>query len=165
MPLRNTLSRMPVCFFVVLMLCTGSLIGCGTSSNGATTPPVGIALTGAVTGLITSVGSCPPEAGAFASSWIATLGADQYTLTVAVAESHPDGTYDAGAANGYETRVTLVRMGAPTEYDSIALNSEEAGLVSVRADADTAMGTLHVMLKDRATGKTVRAMGGWTCRA
>jgi hypothetical protein len=84
---------------------------------------------------------------------------------MAVDDGHPDSVYDAGAANGYGTRVTLARAGASTVYDSNALSSEEAGRISVHADADTAMGTLDVTLKDSATGTTVRAIGSWTCQA
>jgi hypothetical protein len=167
MPLRILSSRVPACLGVVLaLMLASSLVGCGTNADTATTsPPPGISLSGAVTGTITSVGSCPPQRYQFASQWTATFGGAPYTLTVGVDDAQPNSTFDAGAANGYGTRVTLARVGTSTVYDSTALLSEEAGRVSFAVNGDTGTGVLYVMLKDTASNATVRATGSWTCQA
>jgi hypothetical protein len=122
-------------FMALLLVLVAGLAGCSADAVSTPTMPQGITLSGAVTGMITSVGSCPAMSQAFSSTWTATLGGAQYTLTVAVDDGHPDSTYYAGVANGYGTRVTLARAGANTVYDSTMLSYEEAGRISITAHA------------------------------
>jgi len=120
-----------LCCWCSLPVLVAGLAGCGTDSASATTVPQGIALSGAVTGMIPGVGSCPANSQAFSSRWTVTLGGAQYTLTVAVDDAHATGMYDVGVANGFGARVTLAKIGASIVYDSNALRSEDAGRISV----------------------------------
>lgn len=117
-----------------------------------------ITISGGATGRIGQPGGCG-KAISDAKSWEVTFATDEpgWILDATVEATKEPGTYQTGFHKEGAVTVLLYQGSGGTSFDS----SSGSGSITVDEGADS--GSIDVTVTDPTSGKTARAVGGWTC--
>jgi hypothetical protein len=132
---------------------SGSPDATDAESSGST-----ISITGGATGEISEPGGCG-KAISDPKSWEVTFATDEpgWMLDTTIEGTLEPGTYQTGFHEAGAVTVLLYEGNGGTSFDS----SSGSGSVTVDGGGDS--GSIDVTVTDATSGKTARAVGGWTC--
>lgn len=145
-----------------LLVIASLVVACGAT---ASDPPEAtgadastITISGGATGQIGQPGGCG-KAVSDAASWEVTFATDKpgWMLDATIEGTREPGTYPTGFHKSGAVTVLLYQGSGDTSYDS------SAGTGSITVDEGADSGSIDVTVTDATTGKTARAVGGWTC--
>lgn len=148
-----------------LLVIAALVLACGATADGSDPPDATgadastITISGSATGRIGKPGGCG-KAISDADSWEVTFATDEpgWMLDATVeATKEPGGTYQTGFHKAGAVTVLLYQGSGGTSFDS----STGSGSITVDDGADS--GSIDVTVTDATSGKTARAVGGWTC--
>ncbi len=148
-----------------LLLVASLVVACESLGLGASDPPdetgasaSTIDVSGGATGRISEPGDCG-KATDDDASWQVIFETDDpgWTLDATIVGTREPGTYPTGFDTPGAATILLDQEGSSTSFDS----SSGSGSITVDEAGDS--GSIDVTLTDATTGKTVRAVGGWTC--
>ena len=141
--------------------------GAATAGSGASGSPAAIdtatssgtiEISGAATGTISEPGGCGPAI-SDDKSWNVIFQTDDggWMLDATIEGTLEPGTYQTGFHTPGAVSILLYQGGGGTSFDSAT------GSGSITVDGGGDSGSIDVTVTDRETGKTAKAVGGWTC--
>ena len=158
--------RHAVGLFLVASLATACAGSASTAGSGASGSAVAtdvsssatIAISGAASGEISAAGSCGPAI-SDDQSWNVIFQTDDgdWMLDATIEGTLEPGTYQTGFHTPGAVSILLYQGGGGTSFDSAT------GSGSITVDGGGDSGSIDVNVTDRESGKTAKAVGGWTC--
>jgi hypothetical protein len=155
-----------------ILLIASLAIACGGGGGGASGSPAAgasaatsagnssstIEISGAATGTISQPGGCG-KAVSDETSWEVSFQTDDggWMLDATIEGTLKPGTYQTGFHTPGAVSVLLYQGGGGTSFDSAT------GSGSITVDGGGDSGSIDVTVTDRESGKTAKAVGGWTC--
>jgi hypothetical protein len=163
---RTLLALIALCFTLGLSACGGSAMTSVTTLTSAGHQQGGgqasqVAVTGAVTGTIASVGTCHVETGnQFRAVWTETIGGTLYLFQIVAPQFNAAGAFQTGTTEG-SPAVSLTAQGQSTIWNSQL--TQQSGTFTVNANQTS--GTVDAVLTaDSGTPPTtVHVSGSWAC--
>ena len=148
-----------------LLVIASLVVACEGLGLGASDPPdetgasaSTIALSGGATGRISEPGDCG-KATDDDASWEVIFETDEpgWTLDATIEGTREPGTYPTGFHKAGAVTVLLYQGSGGASFDS----SSGSGSITVDEAGDS--GSIDATVTDATSGKTARAVGGWTC--
>ena len=146
--------------------CGGSAATAGSGASGspaatsAGSSSSTIEVSGEAKGTISKPGGCG-KAISDEASWEVTFQTDDggWMLDATIEGTREPGTYQTGFHTPGAVSILLFQGGGGTSFDSAT------GSGSITVDDGGDSGSIDVTVTDRETGKTAKAVGGWTCES